>query len=278
MIVPFSYQGSKIREIGKLSKFIPQNSRIIEPFFGSGIVTMKLGADDHQCAINDLNKDVAEVWKAVPNIKFLDGIVKLCQEENKTEEFYYEHRAKYNELWKADIWNIERTILFYYLMSSCHAGMIRYGPNGFNTSYKLYLSSGRMYNINERVVSLQYIHSKLSMIKNMDAIEFLKWIEKNIDKYDVIYCDPPYIDSASQYINEWNTENLIELDSLLQYYSDRHDTVGILSNYYSDKMKYSGEIFTHETVRQASSKNVIKKDVIISYGTSKFELEKFFNE
>ena len=154
-LVPFSYQGSKLKELSRIKSIIGEDISICEPFFGSGIITGKLGKNN-SCVMNEKSKEVFSIWKAVVenNNEFFNKIIKYCDDNNRTKEYYYDKREEYNKLYKSDTYNIERTALFYYLINSCHAALIRYGPNGFNTSFKLYLAQGRKYQAEERIKSL----------------------------------------------------------------------------------------------------------------------------
>lgn len=267
---PFSYQGSKLKEINKLSEFIPKKSKIIEPFIGTGIVSHYFGRDN-SCLGNDYNLEIYHIWFYIKeqNSEFIALCRDFMQEDNKYQEYYYNKRDEYNNLWKLKSENSPlRSALFYYLINSCHAGMIRYGPNGFNTSYNLFLSNGNNYNIEERINLFYEISKKFNRFESKDAIKFLLDNEKNLHDYDIIYCDPPYTASAAPYISAWDDEKLVELDNILYTFSEKHDIYCIMSNFYSDKiLQLKGKISkSFNSSRMAGTKTVTKKDVILTYG------------
>lgn len=263
-----------MKEISKLSQFIKKGSKIIEPFLGSGTVSMELGGPGS--IGNDLSKEIYSIWEYCENPIWLENVRILHQEENRYPEYYYPLRDRYNEKWKNDIWDLERSYLFYYLLNSCHGAMIRYGPNGFNVGYKLFLSNGRKYHIESRIKSLHYIKGNMEEIQNKDVFQFLKDLEPNINDFDIIYCDPPYINSDLMYIGGWTRDNLSELDDLLYYFNQKYDVPAVLSNYYADDFSYKGDEFIHETSRMVNTKRFTKTDVIVTYGKQETGMEKFF--
>ena len=274
--IPFTYQGSKAGELHHLAEFIPMCSAIVEPFIGTGIVSYHFGLDQ-RCIGNDLNRDVASIWDLMcsrsktDHNHFIECIYSLLDEKNRTEKFYYEMRELYNDHWKSDTWSIERSALFYYLMNACHAGMIRYGKNGFNSSFKLFLLNGRKFNRDDRIQLLKDVAKKFRYVDCMEAVTFLSDISQDgLDNYDVIYCDPPYTLSASNYIDQWNNKKLLELDDYLAYLARRYDVYSVMSNYYNQDIAYQGKIATvFEKKRMASTKITVSNNIIIMYGEPK---------
>jgi DNA adenine methylase Dam len=228
--IPFAYQGSKMKELSKIKDLIGHNIRIAEPFFGSGIITGTLGSNN-SCVANDLNIDIYMIWKCSKenNKEFFSNILSFCDENNRNPEYYYKRREDYNILWKENIVSVERASLFYFLLNSCHSAMVRYGPNGFNTSYKLFLSNGRYFNVLDKIKILKEYSSKIKSLYNMNSLELLK---NNLD-VDIIYCDPPYINSTSSYVGGWGEEQYEELLKLLKFQYTKNNIPSIISNYES---------------------------------------------
>jgi DNA adenine methylase len=266
---PFTYQGSKYTELKNLKSFIPKNSKIIEPFIGTGIVSYEFGKNG-SCIGNDLNSDIYYIWKYSKerNQTFLSLITEYMQEENRYEDYYYNLRDKFNkEYWKASDYSPEKSALFYYLINSCHAGLVRYGPNGFNVGFKLFLLNGRLYSIDKRVKLLLECADKFEFFYNMNSIDFLKSIEIKISNYDVVYCDPPYVNSDTMYVDSWNNDNLMELDDYLFYLNKKYNTYSVLNNYYSDDIKYKGTISTrYNKLRMARTDVTMSDNIIVTYG------------
>lgn len=221
--IPFTYQGSKLSELKRLSSFIPNNSKIIEPFIGTGVVSYKFGLNG-SCLGNDLNKDIWNIWRLAKgrDKEFFDLSLGMMQEENRTQEYYYSRRSEFNDKYfRSDEYNAERGAYYYFLLNSCHAGLVRYGPNGFNTSYKLFLLNGRKYHAYTRLELLKLVSDKFKEVQNFNAIDFLKHNEKYFKEFDLIYLDPPYTQSNTTYVNSWSDDNLMELDEYLYWGSKK---------------------------------------------------------
>ena len=81
------WQGNKSRHIIKFSKYIPDNfNTYIEPFIGSGALFLKL--KPKKWIINDLNKDLINIWKNIK--KNPTEIIKICVKFGKKFEIFSE--------------------------------------------------------------------------------------------------------------------------------------------------------------------------------------------
>lgn len=272
---PFSYQGSKLKELKRIQSIIGENIKIAEPFFGSGIITGELGASNG-CVVNDLNTDIYSIWKysMEGSDTFFSKISSLCSEENRHQDYYYKKREQYNLMWRNNEYNVDRAALFFFLLNSCHAAMVRYGPNGFNTSYKLFLSNGRYYNIEAKIIKLKRYSSKIKKIHNTDALNILKANDLHVD---VIYCDPPYTNSTSVYQGGWDNDKYLELIELLRFQKNKNDINSLVSNYSSEEYDAKFDnVVNFKTKRMASTKVVEKNDILGIIGDfDKHNLEKF---
>lgn len=264
--VPFSYQGSKLYESKKIETIIGKNISICEPFLGSGVITGFLGKKG-SCIVNEYDKDVFDIWAHSNNDEFLNLIRLYMREENKYPEYFYERRNEFNDIWKTENRSIKRTALFFYLINSSHAGLIRFGKNGFNASYKIFLSHGRNYNIEDKIKLLLDFRSKMKSITNENALDILK---NKID-CEIIYCDPPYTNSANNYNSTWSDENYTELIELLKYQNKKYGNKSLVSNYRNDKFDVLyDDILNFSSSRFASIKRVVREDII---GTIGFKLK-----
>lgn len=228
------------------------------------------------CYANELNIDVYNIWKFAKedNKEFFEKIISYCDESNRNSEYYYEMRDKYNELWREEIVNVERTARFYYLLNSCHSAMVRYGPNGFNTSYKLYLSS-RNFNINDKILKLKNYSTKIKKLYNLNSLEMLKSNDLDVN---IIYCDPPYTNSSSIYQNNWSDDNYNELIELLKYQYRKKSIVSIISNYSNAKFDIKFDKIINFSINRRAGTKITKSDDILGIiGKIKLNnLESFF--
>ena len=74
------WQGNKSQHLNKFIEYIPDFSgTYIEPFIGSGALLLKL--QPKKWIINDLNKDLINIWNQVKNNP--DQIIKIFKEFGK---------------------------------------------------------------------------------------------------------------------------------------------------------------------------------------------------
>ena len=75
------WQGNKSKHINKFIQYIPEfTGTYIEPFVGSGAMLLYLQPD--KWIINDLNKDLINIWKSVKN--FPEEIINNFEEFGST--------------------------------------------------------------------------------------------------------------------------------------------------------------------------------------------------
>lgn len=259
--IPFCYQGSKLKELSRIKKIIDSNTRIAEPFFGSGIISGELGLING-CIASELNIDVYNIWQCVKqnNDEFFSKIEEYCSESNRFPDYYYKKRDEYNVLWKEDVFSTHRTSLFYYLINSCHGAMVRYGPNGFNTSFKLFLSNGKKQNVKDKIFVMKSYGSKLKELHNKSALDLLK--QNNLD-VDLIYCDPPYTNSASNYENNWTDGHYSELLDLLKYQYKKNSISSLVSNYSSVEFDHKFDKIHNFSVNRFAGVNAVQSNDIL---------------
>ncbi|QIG68107.1 DNA adenine methylase protein [Rhizobium phage RHph_Y68] len=265
MLTPWPYQGSKRAEIGKLRPLIRDNIRILEPFIGSGIVS---GTFACSAIVNDGMFEIAELWTLLKNRdkELIDFLLTTLTEENRSETLYYELRDEYNELWKQGAYPKRRVLIFIYLLFSCHAAMIRFGPNGFNTPFKLFLLNGRTYEIKERMKTMFAYADKFEEILNADAIDVLKSSAVR-EKIDLIYCDPPYIESTG-YDGTWTYDKLREMDEILAWHA-KNGIRSVHQNYPNAGLldwTKADHVLEFSSNRMVGTYVEKKDDVILIYG------------
>ena len=75
------WQGNKSKHVNKLNKYIPEEfDTYIEPFIGSGALFLSLEPD--KWIINDLNKDLINIWKSIKEDP--ETIIKIFKKFGKT--------------------------------------------------------------------------------------------------------------------------------------------------------------------------------------------------
>lgn len=252
--VPFTYQGSKLGELNVLKRHIRPDSKILEPFLGTGVVSLNFGRVGH-CHGNDLNRDIYCIWTHAGSGEFESAVEHVMRDDLRTQEHYYSIRDEFNRTYHGtEVYNPYRAALFYYLVNSCHAGMVRYGPNGFNSPFKLFLLHGRKYHTRLRLDLLNETRERLVGISSLDANTLLDKMWSDLDRFDLVYCDPPYTVSASKYLDLWSDDDLLELDDRL-YRLSKRGVRSLMSNYYNPDLELKGTVVERfEKKRMATTK------------------------
>ena len=98
------WQGNKSKHLNKIIKYIPDFSgTYIEPFVGSGAMLLKL--EPKKWIINDLNKDLINIWKSIKKhpqeiIKIFKEFGKDFKHLSKTEKVKYCKEITFDLLYK----------------------------------------------------------------------------------------------------------------------------------------------------------------------------------
>ncbi len=180
---PFlKWAGGKYRLAEMIKSKLPEGSRLIEPFVGSGAVF--LNTEYAQNLLTDSNRDLINLYQLLQK----DGIgfIAYCKElfipENNTESVFYEFRKEFNST--TDL--RRKAALFVYLNRHCFNGLCRYNSKGiFNVPYGRYTKP----KLQEDEMFFFYEKSKNAVFKVADFRDAMD--EANAG--DVVYCDPPYV-------------------------------------------------------------------------------------
>lgn len=122
-LTPFvKWAGGKRQLLDEISKRLPHKfNRYIEPFVGGGALFLALARQGS--LINDINMSLINAYREIkdkPN-ELIERIIRL-DDGIKTgrKEFYYEQRARYNDLIANKIFDTENAALFIFLNFSHH--------------------------------------------------------------------------------------------------------------------------------------------------------------
>ena len=215
------WQGNKSKHISKIEKYLPDNlysddykGTYIEPFIGSGALFLKL--QPRKWIINDLNKDIINIWNSIKNnnkdiikiftkfgIKFKKlsnkDKIKLCKEiTSKIDSMPYDtNRAS-----------------TYMLMKFCsYMGNILLNNKFRFPSLDLNIFVNNTYSF----LKLNYydnINQVSDFLNNTKGKIFNKSYEQILDKAkqgDFVFLDPPYIEKKKYQFNYNKNEVLDEL-------------------------------------------------------------------
>ena len=230
---PLFYVGDKRKLMSQIMTYFPNHiDRLIEPFVGGGSVFMNVDADGF--LLNDLNLSVIlihrmlcsysgrtdeffrEFFSLIQKYGLTSRFLGIPQERGKSSdckdvnsEAYNRMKTDFNSGGKKDI------MLLYLLIIYGFNHMIRFNKKGdFNLPVGNLDFNENVYNaLNDYFAQTE---TKQPQWHSQDYSAFLAEIDFRKD--DLVYLDPPYLISSSEYNKMWNEEcerNLIkEMDRL----------------------------------------------------------------
>jgi len=176
------WAGNKYQILDRIKEVLPKGNRLIEPFAGSGVVS--LNTDYDKCLLADNNVDLINLFLILQDMGV--GFINYCHsfftEENNAEVRFYGFREDFNSTMDT----LRKVALFVYLNRHTYNGLCRYNSKGqFNTPFgrykKPYFPEKEM---------LHFLNmSKKAVFKVADFRDTMKSAQPG----DVVYCDPPYV-------------------------------------------------------------------------------------
>lgn len=237
---PLFYTGDKYKIINEIKKYFPQNiNKFVEPFVGGGSVMMNTEAEKY--LENDIDKNIISLHKYLSSFSSIQDLMNILLEKiseynlscsyqkdeiptelkvkyKKTyfarynKDAYYNLREKFNSQSQKDLCDM------YLLLVYGFNHMLRFNRDGvFN------LPVGNV-DFNKNVYNSLLNYVLLLNQKNVtwfceDYKKFLS--EVKFEKGDFVYCDPPYLITASEYNKLWDEKDDAELFSLLDDLNER---------------------------------------------------------
>ena len=238
---PLFYVGDKYKLIGEIRSHFPRRIRqFVEPFVGGGSVFMNVEADKY--LLNDLDPNVIGIHKYLCGqvghedefyAKMFDVIDEYglscsyrrgdvpqeLKEAFKKTYFARYNKENFNRL-KSDYNRMHRGDMLYLYI------LLIYGFNRmlrFNSKGDYNLPVGNVdFNSNTYDALKSYfreVESKRPVWSNMDFRLFFDIVDLNGD--DLVYLDPPYLITFSEYNKYWNEQTERDLLAILDALSDR---------------------------------------------------------
>ncbi|MBQ3658134.1 MAG: Dam family site-specific DNA-(adenine-N6)-methyltransferase [Bacteroidales bacterium] len=232
---PLFYVGDKYKIINDIKYYLPDNiNRLVEPFVGGGSVFMNVEAKGF--LLNDLDSNIIDIHKMLCDnasnkeafYQKVDTIIeqyglscsykKDIVPDNLKKEFVKTFYAKFNKLGYEKLrsdynHSVDRNVFTLYIL-------LIYGFNRmirFNKSGNFNIPVGNV-DLNPNTINAldNYFHivtRKKIQWYNLDFESFINQIEFLPD--DLVYLDPPYLITFSEYNKYWNEETECRLLSLL---------------------------------------------------------------
>lgn len=205
MIKPFlKWVGGKTQIIDTIiSKYPKEINNYYDVFVGGGSTLFALLQSDikyNNVYAYDLNKTLINTYINIQTHyqDVFNELVKLFDYYDNKEDKYYEIRSKYNSIDEC----IEKSAMFIFLNRTCFRGLYRTGPNGFNVPFGHYKKVMK--------ITLEELRKISELIKNVhfECIDFEDSLNKEFNKDDFIYLDPPYYPETSKsfvkYVNDFD--------------------------------------------------------------------------
>lgn len=191
------FPGSKVRVMGELSAHLPAGNRLVEPFAGSCAVMMN--TDYPEYLIADINPELINLYRQVKEHTRPFIVVAMALfSQNKTEESYYEGRKEFNSNPALPL--LERAAHFLYLNRHGYRGVCRYNRRGdFNIPYGHYATP---------YFPLAEIEAfaKKAQRATFECATYQETLGM-VKAGDVVYCDPPYHGTFTDYHTGGFTED-----------------------------------------------------------------------
>ena len=249
-ISPLNYIGGKWEVLDLLKSNFPKRINTFYDLFGGG-GTVSINANAQKVVYNDINWYVKDLLEKINHDELIDiynyieKSIKKFGLEKKNKEQYINFRSRYN---KVEIGS-RNPLDLYLLICFGFEHQIRFNSKmEFNNPCG---NSGFNQEMLEKLISYSIKSKKINIVyRSMDY----KAYEKEIEKGDFVYCDPPYLNSCGAYndgkrgFNGWDDKQEQELLDFL----DKLNKKGIkfmLSN-----------MMTRNSIENKALKNWISKN------------------
>lgn len=194
-ISPLNYIGGKCDVLPLLKNNFPKKISTFYDLFGGG-GTVSINAKADKVVYNDINWVVRDLLEKIAHDQFfttynyIEKTIKKYGLEKKNKEAYNLFRDKYNSLEKGS----RNPLDLYLLICYGFEHQIRFNNKmEFNNPCG---NSGYNQEMLEKLVSYSIKAKSMNIVfKSMDYKRF----EKDIEKGDFVYCDPPYLNSCGAY-------------------------------------------------------------------------------
>ena len=216
-IPPIKSQGIKTKLVPWIKNVIPSdfNGKWIEPFLGTGVVVFNIAPQN--AILCDTNPHLINFYSSIAFNEITPDIVNkyLVKEGSlllsKGENHYYFIRERFN--------NEHSPLDFLFLNRAGFNGMIRFNKKGnFNIPFCKKINrfaQAYVTKITNQVIWVTKLFKEKEFV--FKCQDFKKTILE-ATQFDIIYCDPPYIDRHVDYYNSWDDTNERQLfDNLLKF-------------------------------------------------------------
>lgn len=184
---PIPYQGSKRNLASQiLAYFPPRIDTLIEPFAGSGAMTLAAAARGlaEHFHLNDLNEPLMELWRMI-----VEEPQKLAKQYENIWRAQHDGRREYYDRIRDEFNRSRKPHHFLYLLARCVKASVRYNANGeFNQSPDNRRMGALPETMREQILGASFLLKG----KTEFSAEDYRTAMARAAADDLIYLDPPY--------------------------------------------------------------------------------------
>lgn len=194
-ISPLNYIGGKYEVLSMIKENLPKKINTFYDLFGGG-GTVGINVNSSKIVYNDINWVVRDLLEKITlddfskTYDYIEKTIKKYKLEKKDKEAYINFRNYYNSKEKGS----RNPLDLYLLICYGFEHQIRFNAKlEFNNPCG---NSGYNQEMLEKLVSYSNVTKRKNIVfKSMDYRSF----EKDLEKGDFVYCDPPYLTSCGAY-------------------------------------------------------------------------------
>ena len=184
---PIPYQGSKRNLAAQILAYFPQQiDTLIEPFAGSGAITLAAAARGlaERYQLNDLNEPLVELWRMI-----VEEPQKLAKHYEIIWRAQHEDRREYYDKIRDEFNRSQKPQHFLYLLARCVKASVRYNASGeFNQSPDNRRMGALPETMREQILGASFL---LKGKTEFSAEDYCTSMARATTG-DLIYLDPPY--------------------------------------------------------------------------------------
>lgn len=212
---PFNYIGNKYSLLKDIKELLPNNiNTFVDLFCGSTTVAINVEADKYICndsdnnVINFLNK-----CKELNSDEICNRVQAIIDEfQANTEDGYVKLRDYFNNT--NNDWDI-----YYALLCNSFNQHLQYNKNGkVDTGYGLGVTN---FNFILKKRIKEYIDRINSIHIEFTNYDYKNMLDRNFNKNDFVFIDPPYLISSMNYFSRWNKDDELYLLNKLDELNDK---------------------------------------------------------
>lgn len=232
IVPPIKCQGIKTKLVPWIGAIVPDDftGRWIEPFMGSGVVAFNIRP--RKALLADSNPHLIGFYEAIASKTITPSRARDFLEKEGAEllrsngQHFYEVRDRFNQ--QGD------PLDFLFLNRACFNGMIRFNrKGGFNVPFCRKPNRFAQAYITKICNQIRYVADAIALGDYEFRCQDYSLTVAEAQAFDLLYCDPPYIDRHTDYFNGWDEKHERNLAEKLASTSARF----ILSTWHSNQYR-----------------------------------------